>query len=146
MTSQAGAALNTEQSETTLFWKHLALAHLISGIDPSMDIRTPIIGKTHPSAKIGGTFSVFYSNVASDFGSRHYLVLTNSPSNLLAGSASIGTLAVSPINAAKIDRKMDDGMPDTGDVRAEADGSKCEAAYKYLNLEEKNCIMYFKLD
>lgn len=114
-TGQALSAMVTNQSETTQFWKHLALVHLITGINPSADWQQPEWGDTHPSSPIAGGFEYFFTTDLLGM-STHTLRLTNagilgSPSTDIPGSA-----AISPRDAARIDRKMDDGKPNTGSV------------------------------
>jgi prepilin-type N-terminal cleavage/methylation domain-containing protein len=113
-------------TENTQFWKQLALAHLISGVDPSST--TPEWGRSHPVAKMGAGFFINFSNFTGLGGtgsgtgavSSHFLVLRNpiSCSWSCGGGSSTGLCAITPLQAAQIDRKMDDGMAGTGSVIA----------------------------
>jgi prepilin-type N-terminal cleavage/methylation domain-containing protein len=113
---------NTIPSENSQFWRQLALAHLITGVDPSAD--TPDWGKTNPTASIGGGFFIHYAdfNGGGTFGttSAHYLVLRNTITGqwVCGGGTSTGACVISPMRAAQIDRKADDGVATTGDIIA----------------------------
>ena len=145
-TVQAGNA-TLPRVETTYFWKHMALAHLISGVTPSATILNPTWGESHPASKMGaGGFAVFYSTQATDWGVGHRIRLQMGPTN----HGGKGTSPVSPIRARMIDEKMDDGMSSRGDVTADSHASECNdetvPGGRYLNTEEKNCIMYFNIE
>ncbi len=107
-------------SENTQFWKHLVLSDLISGVNPSA--ATGEWGGSHPTSKLQGGFFIRFasaSNLAFYRGSAHYLTLRNN----ISGATSIGNSApLSPAESAIIDRKMDDGLPFTGYVRAVSGG------------------------
>jgi prepilin-type N-terminal cleavage/methylation domain-containing protein len=128
--------------ETLYFWKHMALGHVISGVDPSASFTTPTWGKTNPTAKIGGGFTIFYSAQTGDWGTGHNLRLQIGPTSI----GSQGNMALSPIKARQIDQKMDDGMPDHGSVTADYEGTNCDNGGVYQNTESKNCLMYFNID
>ena len=140
------AALTTENA---YFWKHLAAAHIISGVNPSASV-TPANhewGASHPAAKTGGGFIVFYARGtggnANDFGTGHVLRLQTSPGT---ETSVQGSMPISPIKARMIDEKMDDGMPDSGDVTADYEGTRCDNGGVYQNTEQKNCVMQFVMD
>lgn len=140
-TIQSGIA-TMPQVETTYFWKHMALAHLISGINPSAAILAPSWGEGLPTAEMGGGFNIFYSSTVGDWGTGHVLRLQTGPTTIGAQ----GTMPISPLKARQIDQKMDDGMPDRGSVTADYEGTNCDNGGVYQNLEEKNCIMFFNVD
>jgi prepilin-type N-terminal cleavage/methylation domain-containing protein len=107
-------------SENTQAWKHLALAHLITGVDASAD--TPIWGKSHPAAKIGNAgFFMYYTNFSvAGFPAQwtgQIAVLRKNIDGSYCSNAS-GFCAMSPMRAVQLDRKMDDGVATTGDVWA----------------------------
>lgn len=140
------AGVNTlPQAETSMFWKHLALADLITGVDPTSDPTDPAWGQSHPASPFGGGFHIFYSAHAGDYGTGHNLRMQN-PVNANAGSGGEGGMAVSPILARSIDLKMDDGLPDTGSVTADYAGSNCDPGGEYTSTPSRNCFMYFELD
>jgi prepilin-type N-terminal cleavage/methylation domain-containing protein len=147
-----GAAnVTTITLENFQFWKHLALAHLITGVDPSASAAN--IGKSNPIAKFGGGFSVIQAisqignggtDVASDFGG----IILRTQNSFLDENVEFNPI-VSPHDAAQLDRKMDDGSPRSGDVRASMNGSGtavagCEATYNEANTKA-DCVMFFKL-
>lgn len=148
-------ALNTENTQ---FWKHLALAHLISGINPSAT--QPDWGDSHPVAKIGGGFFMRYSNLSASSTiaqtSSHYLVLRMNISGAWeCDTAGQGSCAISPLRAAQMDRKADDGIATTGDIIAVSANweNGCGAANTGINgqngyaegTENKTCDMMFKI-
>jgi prepilin-type N-terminal cleavage/methylation domain-containing protein len=107
-------------SENTQYWKHLALAHLITGVDPSAS--TPEWGRSQPAGKIGNAgFFISYTNFnvpgfpATWTG--HIAVLRKNINGAYCANAS-GFCAASPKIASQLDRKMDDGVATTGDVWA----------------------------
>lgn len=99
-------------TENTQFWKHLALADLISGVNPAAS--TPAWGQTHPAAGInGGGFYALYVMQVSGYNG--LMVRIQPKTN---GSWGMGADAY-PINAklaAYIDRKIDDGKAPSGYV------------------------------
>lgn len=138
-------------SENTQFWRHLVLADLISGISPTATL--PAWGQTHPASPVVGGFSMVQS-VGNDGPStpvgtilRLHACL-DCPNIENTGSGGVGTAAVSPAEAAYIDRKMDDGQPGSGSVRTTFYGNGastgCEVAYIESN-KIKNCTMMFRM-
>jgi len=131
----------TANGENEAFFVHLGAADLISGIDINLGTQW---GGFYPSAPILGGFHVGFDNsgaLGSSASSRagHYLVLTDVP-----GAAPGGT-ALSANQAARIDRKLDDGVPDTGTVFEEPGGAACLNAGEY---DESNaaatCDLYIR--
>lgn len=134
-------------TENTQFWKHLALTHLISGVNPAAV--APEWGKSHPASAIPGGFTVITSldaGVAS--------VYTGALILRLHGSLAPGIIEEYPLLSAKqagyIDRKMDDGMPQTGDVQSRANGNgaivdDCEQNYEATR-EDAHCVMTFLMN
>jgi len=149
-TNQAGTSDTTNAyHETSMFWKHLALAGIISGVEPSADPDDPAWGETHPSSAMRGGYHIFYSKGSGDFGVGHNIRWQN-PVNSTISNAS-GEHPISPIQARQIDAKIDDGLPDSGTVTADTQSSNCDGggtsdARIYEDTKEKNCIMYFNID
>jgi prepilin-type N-terminal cleavage/methylation domain-containing protein len=160
MTMQSGSAAYP-QVETTMFWKHLSLVHLISGITPNAPVTPATWGKSHPVAKLRGGFHVVYldgtsgGSIAIGGSSGHFLRLQTpiTGSSMYTGSCPGGgancapTEAVSPKEAYQIDKKMDNGMPDSGSVLADdqaGGASGCETKYD-PRMETALCVMYFRL-
>lgn len=144
MNLQTGAAM--PNAETTMFWKELAMAHLITGINPSADPAAPVIGVTHPAAKIAGGFMVVFGQHVANTREGLWLVLTNKVTGGGTAYDPNGGNPISPTQARQIDTKMDDGMADLGDVVAPDDGS-CDSGdpRQYLNSERKTCILVFSI-
>ena len=146
-----------EKAETTQFWKHLALAHLISGITPSANPADPVWGETHPAGKLRGGFQAMYmtgiGNISVNSPSGLYLRLQG-PATRTFGNATgcsvspcASTEATSPKEGWMIDTKMDDGRPNDGGVLSDDQGggqSGCETVYKVTE-EGAACIMFFKV-
>lgn len=144
MDLQTGAAVPAV--ETTYFWKHLAMSHLISGVTPSANPVDAFFGGTHPSAKIAGGFMVVFGQHVANTREGLWLVLTN---KLTGGGTAYdpnGGNPISPIQARQIDQKMDDGMADMGDVVAPDDGT-CDSGdpREYQNHERNTCILVFSI-
>ena len=147
------------QRETIMFWKHLALTHLISGITPNANPASPEWGRTHPAAKLRGGYNVMHipgngtisgANTSSGLFLRLQTGLTGSAFSSTSGctvSPCNSTEAVTPREAWTIDNKMDDGRPEGGSVYADDQGgglSGCEINYT-PTVEGAICIMFFRL-
>ena len=127
--SRVEPALNTNgiaaapATEMTTFFAHLSAADLVTGIDA--DATNPnVFGGRYPSAPIAGGFHAAYDNsgaLGSNAASRpgHYLALHNVPGGAPNGSA------LSATQAARLDRKLDDGVANTGTV---FDDGGCDTA------------------
>ena len=117
--------------ETNLFWMHLLLSDLISGVTDTAIAAVPAgavvpaWSQTHPAARIGGGFIVGYNDGTAGPGmpagtigpAGSVLALVISP--IAAITATAGQqMALSPSRAAQIDRKLDDGKPTKGFVQA----------------------------
>lgn len=113
--SGVGAAPSLTE-ESVWFFNHLRAADMISGLDGS---NTLAFGRAIPLASIGGGFSAGHTGgtggvvgfTTTNMRSGHYIVLQ--------GSAT-GAVTANPIltgnQAARIDRKLDDGVSITGTV------------------------------
>lgn len=107
--------------ENVQFWKHLALASLITGVNPNLTTLTggPDWGSSHPrNSMIGG----FHARAATDYLAPNSQY-ANMSGNMLVwrnsnASSGNGGNAVSPYVAEIIDRKMDDGRAFRGSVQA----------------------------
>lgn len=150
-------AMPVNNSETTQFWKHLAMTDMISGVVPTANTARPQWGETHPAAPIAGGFEFYYDpNFYMAATSGHFLRLSNA--GILPGgaaqeaSAGSGTAAMSPRMAARVDRKMDDGWPASGSVFVWDSGNfGCDNMLDgSVGIDEtqtaRNCIMFFRFD
>lgn len=101
---------------------HLSAADLISGIDPSGT--TPLaFGKALPTVKAGGGMWLGTASSATELGNT---LAVGKPYAVLNGAVSAVTQtsgALSSTTAAQIDRKVDDGQPQTGSVQTA--GTNC---------------------
>ncbi|MBL1147309.1 MAG: prepilin-type N-terminal cleavage/methylation domain-containing protein [Pseudomonadota bacterium] len=127
--------------ETTLFWVHMLVADLLGGLTDVAIQDGSFIGwgDTHPAAKIGGGFVVGHS------GGLNTTQLTGlpgrpagAPDNIPVGTVLVlksavagdfdntaGVQAVSPLRAAQIDRRIDDGQAASGTVQSYGDATSC---------------------
>lgn len=122
-----GATPSTVEQETQLFWVHLLKADLIAGVTDA-PIRTAGgvfgWGESHPAARIGGGFVVGQGNGTTAPGavtaststgiSGMVLVLQTAPG--VDPAVTAGTQPMTPARAAQIDRRIDDGRPNSGYV------------------------------
>ena len=146
---------NVAERETIMFWKHLSLAHLISGITPNGNPASPEWGRTHPAAPLRGGFHALYlattsgqSIVGNGLYIRMQTPLTGTSAYNGTGGITNPLEAASPKEAAQIDRKMDDGRPNLGSVMSD-DGiggaSGCEGNAYDPRVLVNLCVMYFKI-
>ena len=133
-----------------MFWKHLALTDLITGIDPNADTRTPAWGVTHMDSNFLGGFLIGYSTRTADIGRGHLMILRTRPTNgLYVGK---GNYPIAPAHAMVMDRKIDDGVSDSGWVQSDPTGpggDECDGAPNnggYQTTTEHNCVMFFQID
>jgi prepilin-type N-terminal cleavage/methylation domain-containing protein len=131
--------------ETTMFWKHMALADLISGINPQGNPDTPTWGQTHPAAPLGGGFQITTGSTGTV-----WLRLQN-PVTTVHGTTvnqPNGLNPLTPGEAAQIDRKMDDGKAQFSGGRVypgAASGAGCHPVYDET-VKQKNCLLFFRVD
>jgi prepilin-type N-terminal cleavage/methylation domain-containing protein len=122
---------NGRTNETLLFWQHLGLANLISGIEVAAAVEDSI-GAGLPRAGIGGGLAVQRQAVGGP--ASHWLRL---------GTGAALTIGVATgAQASSIDRKFDDGRPGTGSVRVTS--AACMARGEY-NPTGDRCLMHYEL-
>lgn len=115
-----GAAPAAAGDEGSNFYLHLAQANFLTGIDNS----GIGFGQSNPVAPIGGGFLVGDTRsgvtnfTAAEFRPGLYIVHNGSFADSASGAAATGVL--SPTQAARIDRRLDDGAPSTGVVIADS--------------------------
>jgi prepilin-type N-terminal cleavage/methylation domain-containing protein len=119
-------------NETLLFWQHLALGDMISGIEVAAAPSTSI-GVGLPSAAIGGGVALQNQNIGGR--TTHWLRL-GTGANLTTGVAT-------GLQADTIDSKIDDGRPATGSVRTTT--AACINAGDY-NPSGDQCLMFYELN
>ncbi|MDB5478112.1 MAG: prepilin-type N-terminal cleavage/methylation domain protein [Alphaproteobacteria bacterium] len=139
--------------ENHTFWVHMATTHLISGVDPSSPVGTNSWGTQFPAGKIAGGFQVV--SLAVPAGANNpalsglYLVLAANP-NAGSFNGTAGQNAISALRAAQIDRKLDDGLPQTGDVIGIGSGTNCTGVTSGTAItygetdEQKNCNLLIR--
>ena len=117
----------TVESEGWLMWVHLLKANLVSGVTDTgiHEVVSRRFGVTEPAAKIGGGF--WAENGRNSWGATTIdmygltLVLdTEAARNLsdISSDAVPNSGVMLPSRAAQLDRKIDDGQPLTGTVKA----------------------------
>lgn len=133
----------TAAQEGAVAFVHMAAADLISGV--IIDDATVAFGVMLPEAEMGGGFWLgFTANGTAQGGATgmrpgHYLVMNGVPQNAggLNGVAN-------PSQAAQIDRKIDDGVPDSGTIQAV--GTQCVQAGEYNEDETAaSCSLYIRV-
>lgn len=161
----------TADDEATLFWTQLQLADLhddkffkpdwldLSQLKAAAPLGTEL---TTPKARIGGRFVAGYAdNIAlpphlSPYAApmKGHVILLMSE-DVLQGKSTLtdeGEQALSPIRAAQMDRKMDDGKPNKGYVQAYG-SSECfnvvDKSTGYVEYNEKTkspeCGLIFRI-
>ena len=150
LTGKAANYASDNLSENRRYWLHMAVARLISGVDASGDT-TAAWGVMFPAAKIGGGFHVVYANIAAvapaPAVSGHFLVLRNGAGGTATTAVQEGggTSALSPLRAAQIDRKLDDGLPQTGDVVGIGSGTGCTGTTYTESSETRDCNLLIRV-
>jgi len=136
----APGAAQTANTEGPMFWTHLAAADMIGGVDSTVS-NVATWGAQLPAAELGGGFTISFSTgnagtraLASLDGATtamqgHYLALQLLP-NAAIGAAT--NLALSPTQAARIDRKLDDGAGRSGSVIGVGGATCTDAAGVYI--------------
>lgn len=158
--NQTSAVAVVGTNETELFWVHLLLSDLISGVtNAHLTGATPAAGATHPGAKIGGVFIVGNGGGYVTPGNDTTPLVSSGPSGMILAlvqdptatiPSTAGTGAMTPTRAAQIDRKMDDGRPNGGYVHATGLKASCfagtEPTLTYLeNVTTNDCGLVFRI-
>ena len=134
-------------TENTQFWKHLALSHVITDVVPMAN--SPVWGRSHPVAPLPGGFSVITSQGSGAASVREGALILRLHGSVNNSGIIEEEPSLSPKQASYIDRKIDDGMPQTGDVQSRANGNgalvaPCEESYAQTR-EDAFCVMAFLL-
>jgi prepilin-type N-terminal cleavage/methylation domain-containing protein len=139
-TDQTGVTL--PERETTMFWKHLALADLISGVDGGANPATPAWGKTHPSSSLAGGFHIMHHGRVTAGRGTHWLRIANPVSGTPINLADGGN-PFTPGEAAQIDRKLDDGFSTRGNVYVgTGSGTGCNPYDETVTM--RNCLLFIQ--
>jgi prepilin-type N-terminal cleavage/methylation domain-containing protein len=138
-------AIPTATQEGAVAFAHLSAADLVSGIDYA-DTASVTFGRNLPAVKAGGGLWIGYAASAiTDTGvtvGRHYAVLNGDTATPDDDSG-----AINATSAANIDRKLDDGKPNTGSVSALGTGCTAgdAAAMTYDEATNGVCVMYSRV-
>jgi prepilin-type N-terminal cleavage/methylation domain-containing protein len=140
----------SQSSESLQFWKHLALADFINGVNPgaSVSVANHEWGVTHPLSEFRGGFEFFHDCCTTIGYSSHFLRLSYGGLGGTVGAP--GSSSVTPTEGAKIDRKMDDGIATRGKLVANygGNGGVCRlpdnrgGAYRE-DEPGRNCTLFF---
>lgn len=146
-------------AETQLFWVHLYKMDLITGVTdaPLRSSGTLTWAESHPASRIGGGFVVGYNNGATPPGAATPSATAGMTGTVLVLQQSVtggiqttrGTQPLTPARAAQIDRRMDDGLPHSGLVRAYGLSASCyntTADTRYAETtNSKDCGLVFRI-
>lgn len=141
-------------AENFQYWKHLALADLITGVDPTTSTADAAWGASHPSSPFPGGYHIVHSMAATWNDNFNGLVLRMQ--NAMTGTPVLGhgENPLNSIQARRIDEKLDDGYAESGFVIGD-DGlggnSPCEGDYGIDTTwgsgdDSKDCVLYIKID
>lgn len=141
----------TGNNESAPAWAQLNAANLISGIQ--QDATVEGFGVLTPAASIGGGYFLNYSTgtgavltgPAGSLSTGHYLTLAGSATaNVTAANGLLSTA-----KAARIDRKLDDGVPNAGNVRGAGNAGCASDTTVTASWVESNeiirCAIYTKI-
>ncbi len=117
-----GIAPGALDDENTVFWLQLAAADLLNGIDSDFQGQATLNwGSALPASEIAGGMTIAFEAggggagavVNSNLRGGHYLALTADPA---LDTDDADSQALTAGQAARIDRKMDDGIANAGSV------------------------------
>lgn len=139
-------------NENGRFWTHLAAADMIGGVDATSGVVNAWGGQL-PSAEVGGGFTVGYAagGAAAGSGLAGTLAATVTPGHYVSiqlvpteASTDATNLALTATQAARIDRKLDDGVANTGGVMGI--NAACAAAGVYAEAAAGTvCNLYARI-
>ncbi len=143
-------AVQAANDEGCTFWAMLAAADLVSGMSKDGASTAVAWGLSHPQADIGGGFTIGhssqgFSNAAPGvMRGGHYLAIQADPATA-AGIDDAAAMTAS--QAARIDRKMDDGMSDSGAVQpAQIDACTNAGGDAYDEAaDEQDCALFIRI-
>ncbi|PZP55462.1 MAG: hypothetical protein DI586_06810 [Micavibrio aeruginosavorus] len=152
--SDVAAQIN---SENTQFWKHLALADLIGGLNSGATVVA--WEKTHPYSPLDAGFHARSSRAFGNIGTLNGLtmVLRNDIGGRWLCDITPDNCAISPAYAFLIDKRMDDGFATSGIIQAISTNgwaNGCGRANRGPNGPDgyahdkttKSCDMMFKIE
>lgn len=150
-TIATATGINTSLSvEHAMYWKHLVLSKFYTGLDPTVDINDADNmerGVTHPMIYRNTVLDIIHLTRSGCAG----LECNEGPTyrlqpDFFRHTGVVGEGAIKPLYAERIDRKLDDGLPDTGRVQAESQSSECDVGRVYNSQNDSyNCVMFFQI-
>lgn len=133
-------------TEALSVWAHLAAADLLNGVDGSANI---VFGQALPSANVGGGFTLNYATAGLNLSPAIALPQGHWLSLKLQANADSGAAGpMTPSEAGRLDRKLDDGNPGTGSVRGYGNAACSTAAVPYQWQEAREditCGVYVRI-
>ena len=146
--------------EPVRYWLHMMKANMITGVTDAALTSAPLAwGETHPAIKMGGGFHAksgtggcghgSYTNIWA--GGCYPVGLTLVMQKTLDSRLRRSGWLLTPLQAATIDRRLDDGKAATGWVRA-AGGSLCQGggpnadSYDESGSSDAACNLGFVID
>jgi prepilin-type N-terminal cleavage/methylation domain-containing protein len=151
---EAGAL--TVSDEPAQFFKHLALADLITVVNPSTN--TQAWGEIFPSSSLRGGYTFVMTRcTTSSYGNSVGLQCDASPGGHLlrlhnsfnSGEGAYGSAPASSLETSRIDAKLDDSRPNTGSVRSTSGGNGVDVAHcerEYDGSKDKDCAIHFLIN
>ncbi len=141
-------------SEGTVAFSQLAAADLITGVNVLSQSSAVNVGDEIPAGTIAGTsFRLGFAATSAtgalnttSWKSGHYLAIGP---GISPATATTGSNALTPVEAARIDTKLDDGNPSLGSVRAAGpttciSGRSTTAVYNESR-EQKDCSVFIRV-
>ncbi len=117
---------------------HLSKANLLTGVDTTGTDQASI----SPKAAIGGLIA---ATINGFLGTGGFVLVLKGPGTW-GRSVTSGVFSLSSQEAARLDRKLDDGVTTTGIFRGYASPTKAECTTQYNEtLTEKSCAAYYAL-
>ena len=145
-----GTALSAAQgvgTENTFFFNHLLRADLIGGFDGQLGVGGVTFGNELPVAPIGGGYKMGDSRVgAGTFNPvRDGLYITVEGDT---GAYNAATAPLVALQAARMDRRLDDGNPNAGSFLGDDTANTCVVANGDTSYDELNngqCIVAYRV-
>jgi len=139
------------EDEQKRFFIHLSAAGLFSGVDATDN--EAVWGAYYPKAALNGGFTAGWSIAGT--GMVDSVNATAAPSGLYLSLKSVPDNSngdgITPLQAARLDGKLDDGLPGAGGIRAFGGYGQCATAYdvptaQYLETETvRSCGLYINI-
>lgn len=133
-------------TESMAFWAQMNAADLVSGVQTQ---GAAVWGETLPAAPIGGGITAGFFAGGGALGANpvarggHYISIQAAPGATAAGA---GAGVMSSSQAARIDRKMDDGNGNEGSVFDAAGGACADATGVYDEANDPiDCDLYVRI-